>query len=96
MTTKTDRLWRLKSRSIDSLVRADDQHAAYDTLKDRPAEHFGLIVSATPSDGGEDQTISIRTSQLMYRWGRSEEARRFIERAVLAGLPDTTVQDKAG
>lgn len=88
----TERVWHLRSRAINVVVRAEDQFAAWDTLRDRPAEDFGLAVSAEADES--DDPISVRTSALMFSWGRDEEAELFVALAVEQGLPDTTAGDR--
>lgn len=91
----TNKRWHLKSGSISEVVHAPDQWAAYDTLRDRPAEDFGCIVVAEP-DEGPDYAYPIRTSILMFQWFRDDDARRFIERMMeLEDMPDTTDEDLA-
>lgn len=85
------RVWRLKSNSIDSIVRAADQFEAWDTLRDRPLSHFGLVVTAEPDESGDP--IPVHTSALLFSWGRDHEARMLIDAAVSVGLPDTTEAD---
>lgn len=85
-------VWHLRSGSIDELVRADDQWAAWDTLNDRDTEEFGLIASAEPDEN--DDPLLIRTSALMRVWGRDEDAEAFVAAAVAEGMPDTTESDK--
>jgi hypothetical protein len=85
--------WRIRSGEIDELVRAPDQIAAWDTLRDRPLEAFGVVASAEPDESADP--IYVRTSALMFRWGRDNDARVIIRMAVdLVGLPDTTVADQ--
>lgn len=84
--------WRLKSRGIDEIVAASDQFDAWDTLRDRPVEDFGLIVTAEPDESGDP--IPARTSGLMFSWGRDEDAAAFVALAVENGLPDTTEADR--
>lgn len=85
--------WHLRSLKINEVVHASDQFAAFDTLRDRPVEDFGMIVSAEPNEAGNDASIPARTSLLMFRWGRDDEARRFVARMVELGMPDTTEAD---
>ena len=85
-------LWHVRSRAIDELVRAEDQFAAWDALRERPAEDFGLIVLAEPDESGDP--ISVRTSALMFSWGRDDDAKHFISLAVANGLSDTTEEDR--
>lgn len=84
--------WHLKSGLIDELVRAADQHEAYDTLRHRPLKEFGLIVTAEPDESGDP--IAIRTSALMFSWGRDQDAEDCIRAARFAGLADTTALDQ--
>jgi len=79
--------WHLRSRGIDEIVVAEDQHAAWNTLRTRPVEDFGLIVTANAT-GDDGDTIGQHTSRLMLEWGRTEDAYAFAERARSKGLPD--------
>jgi hypothetical protein len=86
--------WNLRSQRINELVDAPDQFIAWDTLRDRPVGDFGLVVEAEPNGNGNP--IVTRTSMLMFRWNRDEDARRFIRRAsALLGVPDTSAEDLA-
>jgi hypothetical protein len=85
-------VWRLQSRAISEVVRAADQFEALDTLRDRPAMDFGLVVQAEPGENADP--IPVRTSALLFAWGRDEDAEAFIALAVANGLPDTTVEDR--
>lgn len=87
-------VWHLRSRAIDEVVRAEDQFAAWETLRDRPATDFGLVVTAEPGED-EQQAIPIHTSALMFAWDRDDEAELFIAVAVENGLGDTTEADRA-
>ncbi len=84
--------YRIWSRAIDEWIEAEDQFAAWDTIRDRPAEDFGLIVTAEPDESADP--IPVRTSALMFWWGRDEDAERFIALALEQGLPDTTETDR--
>lgn len=83
--------FHLRSGSISEFIYAADQFEAYDTLKDRSAYDFGLIVEAEPDEN--DDPILVRTSQLMFRWRRDDEAKLFVQRAIQEGMPDTTEAD---
>jgi len=85
--------WTIETLKQIRNVEASDQWDAYDTLRDLPVEDFGLIVVAIPEDGGEDAAISVRTSMLMFRWGRRMDAHLFLARAMADGLPDTSALD---
>lgn len=87
------KLWHLRSRAIDELVQAADQFAAWDTLRDRPLEDFGLIVTAERDEDADP--IGVHTSGLMFWWGRDDDAKRLIALAIENGLPDTTAADRA-
>ena len=84
--------WQLRSRAINEVVQAKDQFAAWDTLRDRPADDFGLIVEAEPDENSDP--FLVRTSALMFSWGRDEEAAAFVSCAVANGLSDTTEVDR--
>lgn len=86
-------VWRVKSGRIDEHVRAADQFEAWNTLRDRPAEDFGLIATAEPEEDADP--IGAHTAGLMFSWGRDEDAVAFIAMAVANGLPDTTEADRA-
>lgn len=83
--------WHIRSREINEVVNAADQFAAWDTLSDRPVEDFGLVVAAEREEDADP--VYVRTSALMFRWGRDADAEAFISVAVANGLPDTTEQD---
>jgi hypothetical protein len=93
MTQNKKRRWHVWSREINELVYAADQFEAFDMLRSRPAEEFGLIVQAEVDEDAEP--FPVRTSLLMYRWYRDEDARRFIELGLEHGMPDTTQEDLA-
>lgn len=67
--------WLVKSRDIMEIVPAADQWEAWDTLKDRPIEDFGLVVLAEPDESGDP--IPVQTVTLMERWGRRADAEAF-------------------
>lgn len=86
--------WIVSSSDMREVVFAADQFAAWDTLRDRPAEEFSLIAKAECNESADP--FLIRTSLLMLRWGRREDSRRFVERGVeLELMPDTTEADAA-
>lgn len=86
--------WFVSSKNIDEVVEAADRWEAFDTLRDRPAEDFGLIVEVQPVRETQEEAVAIRTSALFgKRWGRPEIAERFIAAAVAQGLGDTTEVD---
>lgn len=87
------RPWQLRSAAINEIVRAADQFEAWDTLRDRPADDFGLLVTAETGETGNP--IPVRTSALMLSWGRDDDAQAFVDLAVAQGLPDTTTADRA-
>lgn len=86
--------WMLTSGTIRELATAADQWAAFDTLRDRSPLEFGLIVAAEPNEQGEGESIPVRTSLLMTRWGRSVDAKAFVKAAVKAGMPNSTRADR--
>jgi hypothetical protein len=88
----TQKRWLVQSAEISEFVFASDQFEAWDALRDRRAEDFGLIAKAEVNESGDP--FLIRTSALMYRWGRDADGERFISRGMEVGMPDTTVQDK--
>jgi hypothetical protein len=67
--------WHLRSRAINEVVRASDQWEAWDTLRDRSALDFGLIVVAEPNEDADP--IPVQTAALMRRWGRDDDAEQF-------------------
>ncbi len=78
------REWIISLRNASMVVKASDQWAAWDTLKARPVEDFGLIVLAEPNENGNP--IPVQTEALMRRWGRDADARAFHALAVRHGL----------
>ena len=85
--------WHLRSAGINEIVRAVDQFTAWNTLRQRPTEDFGLIVTAEPDEN--DDRIPVHTSALMTWWGRDEEAQLARDFAISKGLPDTAESDAA-
>ena len=85
--------WFVTSGKIDEIVEASDQWDAFDSLRDRAVGDFGLVVEAQPVNETVDGSIVTRTSMLLGRWGRDDEARRFIKAVVAQGGPDTTATD---
>ena len=85
--------WTVETLKEIVNVEAVDQWGAYDSLRDLPVERFGLFVIATPEDGTADDAIAVRTSFLMFRWGRRMDAHLFLARAMADGLPDTSALD---
>ncbi len=85
--------WTVETLKEIRNVEASDQWEAYDTLRDLPIERFGLIVVATPEGRSSADSIPIRTSMLMFRWGRRMDAHLFLARAMAEGLPDTSAKD---
>lgn len=81
MSVKT---WMLRSLAIREVVRAEDQWEAWDSLRDRPLEDFGLIVLAEPNEDADP--IPVQTEMLMRRWGRYDDAVAFHALAVANGL----------
>lgn len=80
---KTHR-WMLRSRQIAEVVVAEDQWGAWNTLRNRPVEDFGLLVTAEPDEN--DDPIPVHTATLMRKWGRTAEADAFDDRARELGL----------
>lgn len=76
--------WHLRSREINEVVQAADQWEAWDSLRDRSAVDFGLVVSAEPDENGDP--FPVKTATLMHRWGREEDAEQFDAVARQAGL----------
>lgn len=85
-------VWRVRTGAIDECVRAEDQFAAWATLRERATADFGLVASAEPEESGDP--IMVRTSALMAWWGRDSDAAAFVAVAVEAGLPDSTALDR--
>jgi hypothetical protein len=82
ITTKL--CWHIRSREINDVVMAEDQWEAWDTLRDRSAFDFGLVVSAEKAEDGDP--IPVQTASLMRRWGRFDDAALLDEVARAAGL----------
>jgi hypothetical protein len=78
------RVWHVRSREINEVVRAADQWEAWDTLRDRSAFDFGLITVAEPNEDADP--IPVHTATLMRRWGREHDAEQFDAVAREAGL----------
>ena len=85
--------WFLSSKNIDEVVEAEDQWAAFDTLRERDLFDFGLVVEAQPVRETGEAAIAIRTSALFGRWGNRVAAQYFIGAAKERGLPDTSDVD---
>ena len=83
--------WHLTSRRINEVVEAEDQWAAWNTLRNRPADDFGMLVQAEANENGDP--IPVKTTTLMTRWGRDEDAAAFGALARSQGLPDRTGLD---
>lgn len=79
-------IWRLKSLKINETIRAHDQWIAWDSLRSKPITDFGLIVTAEDTKDASNE-YGVKTSQLMGRWGRDDDAYTFICAAIDAGLP---------
>lgn len=62
------------------------------TLRDRPLGDFGLVAFAEPDESADP--VLIRTSALLFRWGRDEDAEAACDYAVSQGLPDTREVDR--
>lgn len=91
---KTKR-WHLTSIRVDEFVNAKDQFEAWDSLRERPATDFGLIVAALVSNETlDDGCYLIRTSILMFRWGRDSDADRFVALAIERGFPNSSNEDR--
>lgn len=86
-------LWHISGGDISEFVHADDQFQAWDTLRDRSAYDFGLIMKAEPNEN--DDPFLVRTSMLMRRWGRIDDAKKFVSRGMECGMPDTAMEDIA-
>lgn len=80
------RRWLVKTGTIVQIVPAVTQWGAWNTLRSRPVEDFGLIVTAEPDDSGDP--IPVHTSQLMRDWGRFTDADLFDDAARAQGLID--------
>lgn len=77
--------WTLRTGSIREDAVEADQWAAWNTLRNRAAEDFGLIAVAIPN-GDEERMIPVQTAALMRTWGRTEDAARFDDLARSKGL----------
>lgn len=87
-----ERVWHLRSGSIDEVVRAPDQWDAWATLADRDVTEFGVLASAEPDENGDP--ILFRTVTLFRCWGRDIDADALTAAMVELGYPDTTEQDR--
>lgn len=87
------RRWLLTTGDIKEFVYAETPFAAWDTLRDRSKFDFGLVTSAEPDEDGNP--YHVRTSLLMFRWGRDDDAEQFIALGLTKGMPDTTAEDRA-
>ena len=85
--------WTVETLKEVVNIEASDQWEAYDSLRDMPVERFGILVVAMPEGGTTDDSIAVRTSMLMFRWGRRMDAHLFLARAMAEGLPDTSAKD---
>lgn len=85
--------WLVQSGGISEIVNAADQWQAWDCLRDYATDQFGLATTAEPDENGDP--FMVRTSLLMYRWGRDDDAREIQESAIENGWPDTTTEDRA-
>ena len=83
MTTPT---WHITARNVDERVRAVDHWAAWNTLRNRPAADFGLLVSALREGLDDGERVSVTTQTLFYIWHRDDEAGLVIDMAVSLGL----------
>lgn len=81
--------WILKSKDINEIVEASDLFEAYDHLREYGVLRFGLLVDGRKEGAADDDSYLIRTSALMGRWGRYDDARKFCELAKKAGYGDT-------
>lgn len=84
--------WLVISGEIRQWVSASNQYEAWDCLKEFSAEQFGAIATAEPNES--DNPFIIRTSVLLFHWGRDQDARRWIERMMEEGSPDTEFEDR--
>ncbi len=85
--------WTVETLRTMHNVEAKDHWEAYDSLCNSPVEEFGLLVVAIPEGGTFLDSIAVRTSALMFRWGRRMDAHLFLARAMAEGLPDTSRLD---
>jgi len=81
--TKAQR-WVVEFAGGSLIVQAPDQWGAWDALRDRRLEDFGLICSAEPNENGDP--FLVQTETLMRRWGRETDADLCHEAAVKEGL----------
>lgn len=90
---RADHRWRVRSAKIDVVVTGRaEQWDVFDQIADRPLADFGIIVCAEHNE--DANPVCVRTSILMYRWGRDGDAAKAIRHAVQSGLSDTTERDK--
>lgn len=76
--------WWVRTKAVSVVVKASDQWEAWDVLKDRPLEDFGLICTAEPNENGDP--IPVQTGTLMLRWGRFDDVIACNTAAARAGL----------
>jgi hypothetical protein len=85
--------WFVSTKDIDEIVEASDQWEAFNSLKGRSPDEFGLVVEVQPVRETSEAAIAVRTSKLFGLWGDPVIAKQFIEAAIALGLPDTTKED---
>lgn len=85
--------WAVGSGGITKVVMAHDQWEAFDVFSTMQVGSFGLVVSTIRVGAEQDEMVSVRTSLLMYRWGRVVDGHMFIMAAVKKGFPDTSALD---
>ena len=78
--------WVVATGQIKRIVRAKDQWEAWDTLRAEDRCQFGLIATAEENESGDDEAIPVKTSALMERWGRINDAQAFHALAHEKGL----------
>lgn len=76
--------WLVRTKAVSVVVKAQDQWEAWDVLKERPLEDFGLICSAEANEDGDP--IPVQTATLMLRWGRITDVIACNTAAARAGL----------
>jgi hypothetical protein len=80
--------WTVGYAAGREIVEAADQHAAWNTLRNRPLEDFGLIVTALREGDDEGERIAVHTTALLLTWGRDDEARFLLDALAAAGVDD--------
>jgi hypothetical protein len=84
--------WTVTTRDLSIPVDAANQFEAFDALREFPRDAFGMVVEATDPVG---RIYPVRTSLLMLRWNREEDAEMFRRRAITLRYGDSRAADLA-